>query len=80
MNGWLLLSVHNLDDIPVRLFATKEEALAERPWPVVDDNPLGTWDNSGFIGWKMLEFREGLPVPYADFYDRGEDGAAVLQT
>jgi hypothetical protein len=76
VNGWLLVSVHNLEDVPLRLFATKEEALAARPWPVAEDNPLGTWDNSGFIGWKMLEFCGGVPAPYADFYEE-EDGEAV---
>lgn len=71
MNGFLVFSVHNLDDIPLEMFATQEEALrAAHTHPPAESNPLGTMDSSGFIGMKVLEIREGKPVPDAIFVER----------
>jgi hypothetical protein len=62
MNGFLLFYCCNLDDVPVRLYPTFEgarRAAKRRNAPTI--NPLGTWDSSGFICWKILEFRGGVP-------------------
>jgi hypothetical protein len=70
VNGFLLFSVHNLDDVPVQFFHTKEGALeAAKSRKPPKNNPLGASDQSGFIGWKVLEFKDGKPVPYAEFIE-----------
>jgi hypothetical protein len=74
MNGWLVLAICNLDDIPVQFCETKDEAvrLASTLKPP-EDNPLVTWDLSDFIGAKVLEFRDGHPFGTAMFFDPVEE-------
>lgn len=69
MNGFLLISVHNLDDIPVGLFATRSDALVclkKRRARPPQRSPLGAWDQSGHLGWKLLQFKNGKPSGKAE--------------
>lgn len=73
MNGFLVLSIHGLDDIPVHMFLTREEAVTfASSMDPATENPLVTWDNSGAICAKVLEFRNGLPIGPAEIIDFAE--------
>lgn len=73
MNGWLVISVHTLDDIPVRMLPTKEEAEKfALNMPPTTENPLETWDITSPICIKLLQFVDGIPqtpVTIIDFPD-----------
>lgn len=74
MNGWLVFSIHNLDDIPVRMFPTREEAMAfAAAMQPATENPLMAWDQSGVICVKVLEFKDGLPQGPAEIIDFPEE-------
>ena len=62
MNAFLLVYCCNVDDLPVGLFATHEEARERAKHPPAK-NPLGVdgGGESGFVCWKILEFRDGSP-------------------
>jgi len=71
MNGTLLFSIHNFDDIPVRLYRTRAEAMKDKKnWKEAKANPLGSMDITAFIGFKLLDFKKGLPVGMADYFKR----------
>ena len=53
----LLMSVHTLDEMPIRLYSSQEAALADRDnWKRVD-----TDDPSRFIGFRLITFHDGVP-------------------
>jgi len=71
MNGFLLLSIHNFDDIPVEFFNTYEEAMiAAKTRPPAETNSLGSLDITGFVCFKILEFRNNKPFGKVTFVDR----------
>lgn len=62
LTGYLVVAVCNFDDIPVGLFSDQRTALryAKRVRPP-KNNPLQSWDITGFIGVKVLFFKNGRP-------------------
>ena len=70
IDGYLLIAVCNFDDIPVQFFAHRSAAITAakklRPPRV---NPLGTYDITGFLGAKVLRFKNGKPVGRARFFE-----------
>jgi hypothetical protein len=62
----LLLSVQTLHDVPVRLYASKEAALADREnWPKASMAGLRA---SHFIGFRLVAFHDGLPEDTSDLF------------
>ena len=76
MNGFLLIAACNFDDIPVAMFKTKSEAVraaASAKPPKI--NPLETCDITGFICWKILQFKNGKPIRVT-IIERASDASA----
>jgi len=67
MNGFLVLLVHTLDDLPVRFCDTLEEAQAfgEQLDPEPTDavcEGLGVFGGSSPICVSVIEFENGIPI------------------
>ena len=59
----LLMSVHLVVDAPVRLYASHEAALADRAnWQQSDAN-------SDFLGFRLVRFKDGVPVEESNLID-----------
>lgn len=69
-NGYLVIAVCNFDDIPVQFFRSLRAATkAARSLAPPKVNPLGSMDITGFIGAKVLPFKNGKPHGQATFYE-----------
>lgn len=62
LTGFLVVAVCNFDDIPVALYADQGAAIAHaKRLRAPRRNPLKSWDITGFIGVKVLSFKDGWP-------------------
>jgi hypothetical protein len=62
----LLTSVHTLSDVPLRLYANESEALSDRAsWKRADAS-------CQFIGFRLVTFRDGVPVAESKLMDAVE--------
>ena len=62
LSGFLVVAVCNFDDIPVALYADQGTAIAHaQRLHAPRKNPLESWDITGFIGVKVLSFKNGRP-------------------
>jgi len=62
ITGFLVVAVCNFDDIPVALYADEVAAIAHaRRLRSPRTNPLQSLDITGFIGVKVLSFKDGRP-------------------
>ncbi len=62
LSGFLVVAVCNFDDIPVALYADQGTAIAHaKRLRAPRRNPLQSWDITGFIGVKVLSFKDGRP-------------------
>lgn len=66
MNGWLVVLSHTMDDLPVRLCATREEALIYakklNPMPSKRLCKVFQTDCSTPVAVEVVEFKDGVPV------------------
>lgn len=80
MNGFVVLLCHGMDDIPVGLFATEQEAidfgLTVDPMPTPEITDLIERDATTPINVQFVEFVDGVPtrmVIIKDFDDEESD-------
>lgn len=66
MNGFLVVLVHTMDDLPIGLFATHPEAMAlakrQRGMPTVAMRNVFDTDASTPCCVSICEFRDGVPL------------------
>lgn len=66
MNGFLVVLVHTMDDLPVGLFATRQEAVeyadAHPEMPTEAELDVFPTDCSTPCNLSVVEFRGGMPV------------------
>jgi hypothetical protein len=68
MNGFLVMLSCTIDDVPIRLCATEEEALTSLVGRNFEDGLTAeeeaAWglDQSGPVCFAIIEFRNGVPV------------------
>ena len=62
LTGFLVVAMCNFDNIPIALYADKGTALEHaKRLRAPRRNPLRSWDITGFVGVKVLAFKDGRP-------------------